>query len=307
MKYKEIFFRSLGTNIQIKILGKKASDLLSKCKNIVEYYHNKFSIYEPSSELYQINASGGKEKVDKAILELIKIGLAHSLEKDSNLNIAIGPLVKLWDIRPESKNLPSHESVTKALNASRPDQIMLDDSSIRFNIEGMSLDLGALAKGYIADKLVEFLLLNNVSSALINLGGNISTISYNHEKNAPWKIGIREPFADRSTQLMQVAISDLSVVTSGIFERFTKIDNKIYHHILDPRTGYPVKSDMLSLTIISKNALDGEIWSSKLFGMPFGLIEKSAKTNNFMALAIYKDKEIKYSEDLEEYISWRKI
>ena len=131
----------------------------------------------------------------------------------------------------------------------------------------MKIDLGALAKGYIADRIADFLKAEKVTSALINLGGNVLTFGPAlHNPDHKWRIGIQNPKETRNTNLMVLAIRDQSVVTSGIYERTFEIDGKTYHHIFDSQTGYPVSSDLASLTIISSLSVDGEIWTTRLFG-----------------------------------------
>ena len=116
----------------------------------------------------------------------------------------------------------------------------------------MKIDLGALAKGYIADRIADFLKAEKVTSALINLGGNVLTFGPAlHNPDQKWRIGIQNPKETRNTNLMVLAIRDQSVVTSGIYERTFEIDGKTYHHIFNSQTGYPVSSDLASLTIIS--------------------------------------------------------
>ena len=131
----------------------------------------------------------------------------------------------------------------------------------------MKIDLGCLAKGYSADKVATFLKENNVTSALINLGGNILTIGNNQSKDGrPWQIGIQDPNNPRGNHLMTLSITGKSVVTSGIYERHLEINGKDYHHIFDSETGYPIETDLASLTIISDRSVDGEIWTTRLFG-----------------------------------------
>ena len=129
-----------------------------------------------------------------------------------------------------------------------------------FSRKRLKIDLGALAKGYIADRIADYLKAENVTSALINLGGNILTFGPAlHNPDQKWRIGIQNPKETRNTNLLVLAIRDQSVVTSGIYERTFEIDGKTYHHIFDSQTGYPVSSDLASLTIISSLSVDGEI------------------------------------------------
>ena len=132
--------------------------------------------------------------------------------------------------------------------------------------EGMILDLGAVSKGYIADRIKEYLVEEGVKSALIDLGGNVLCIG-NRPDGTPFQIGIRQPFADTVSAVTALSVTDQSVVTSGIYERcFTK-DGILYHHLLDPGTGYPCENELASVTIISDHSVDGDALSTCCFLM----------------------------------------
>lgn len=131
----------------------------------------------------------------------------------------------------------------------------------------MKIDLGCLAKGYIADLLVDFLKNAGVTAALINLGGNIVGLGPVRQGQAEkWRIGIQDPQKNRNDYVTVLDIANQSVVTSGIYERSLKKDNQTYHHIFNPKTGYPTQTDVASLTIRSKQSVDGEIWTTRLYG-----------------------------------------
>ena len=163
----------------------------------------------------------------------------------------------------------------------------------------MKIDLGALAKGYIADKISHFLKEKDVTSALINLGGNILTIGHNQQNNRLWRIGIQNPKLPRGNNLALLSIQDQSVVTSGIYERNLKANGKVYHHIFDRNTGYPIDNQLASLTIVSDKSVDGEIWTTRLFGEnPSSILEKVEQENGIEAFVITEDNQVFYSSGL---------
>lgn len=131
---------------------------------------------------------------------------------------------------------------------------------------GMEIDLGAIAKGYIADVVQAFLRQQQVSSALINLGGNVQTVGAPPEE-AGWAIGLKKPFGEADELIGVIGVNNRSVVTSGIYERYFELDGVCYHHILDPRSGYPLDNDLLSVTVISDRSLDGDIYTTLLYGL----------------------------------------
>ena len=155
----------------------------------------------------------------------------------------------------------------------------------------MKIDLGCLAKGYSADKVAQFLRKEGVTSALINLGGNILTIGKNQARgDQPWRIGIQDPANPRGNHLMTIPVVNKSVVTSGIYERHLTVDGKDYHHIFDSQTGYPVETELASLTIISDKSVDGEIWTTRLFGeRPASILWQVESLEGIEAILIDKE------------------
>ena len=186
----------------------------------------------------------------------------------NHLNIAIG--LSHSDLAHwfSDAKLPLPEEIRPLLDIINPNAILSGKKKAFFLKEkGMKIDLGALAKGYIADRIADFLKAEKVTQRPINLGGNVLTFGpAQHNPDQKWRTGIQNPKETRNTNLMVLAIRDQSVVTSGIYERTFEIDGKTYHHIFDSQTGYPVSSDLASLTIISSLSVDGEIWTTRLFG-----------------------------------------
>lgn len=181
--------------------------------------------------------------------------------------------------------------------------MQLDGNLLTFAKEGMGLDLGAIAKGYIADRIKDYLLEQGVKSATINLGGNVLCVGEKPE-GTPFKIGIQKPFSDRSETIAVMNISDKSVVSSGIYERYFEKDGKIYHHILNPATGYPYDNHLVSVTIISDKSVDGDGLSTSCFAL--GLDKGMELINSLpdvQAVFITDDYELHYSDGFEEEIS----
>jgi thiamine biosynthesis lipoprotein len=180
--------------------------------------------------------------------------------------------------------------------------VQLSGREITYAKEGIGIDLGAIAKGYIADRVKEYLIKNGVKSALINLGGNLLCIGSKPD-NIPFQIGIQKPYADRNETIATMEISDLSVVSSGVYERFFELDGKFYHHILNPKTGYPYDNGLISVTIISEKSVDGDGLSTSCFalGLDKGL-QLIDRLPNTYAVFITKDYKLHYSSDFESAI-----
>ena len=301
----------MGATITISLLP-PSNDVQVECStdqllngvfNLLHSYNQRFSANDTNSELMQVNYAAGKHpiQVHPELFELIQIGKEQSLLPASHLNIAIGPLVQAWRIGFADAHIPNNTEITHALSLTNPQLIELDPQNYTVFLakRGMMLDLGCLAKGYIADKIADYLESQHVTSALINLGGNIKTIGNNALADRPWQIGIQNPRQPRGTNLAVLPICNQSVVTSGTYERKLQVNGQTYHHILDRKTGYPVDTQLASITIISDNSLDGEIWTTRLYGeKPRQLLARVEQEKDIEALIVTTDNRVYYSSGI---------
>ena len=295
--------RLMGASIHLTIFHEDAQNLLLQSEQLLHLYKNRFSANDANSELMEINLQAGKKavQVHPDLFELIELGKKHSIAANSHLNIAIGPLVQTWRIGFSDAKLPSEEEIQRLLKITDPEEIFLNDSNreVYLSKEGMRIDLGALAKGYIADKLKEFLVEQGVRSGIIDLGGNILTIGENPTFHRLWRIGIQNPALDRGEHVAVVEVSDASVVTSGIYERQLVVDGKTYHHIFDRTTGYPMETELASITIVAEKSVDCEIWTTRLFGQnPYDIIEEIEQQPGLEAFVITKNQKMMYTSGI---------
>ncbi|WP_314354833.1 FAD:protein FMN transferase [uncultured Granulicatella sp.] len=295
--------RLMGASITLTIFHEDAQNLLLQSEQLLHLYKNRFSANDVDSELMEINLQAGKKavQVHPELFELIKLGKKHSIAANSHLNIAIGPLVQTWRIGFSDAKLPSEEEIQRLLKITNPEEIVLNDLNreVYLSKEGMRIDLGALAKGYIADKLKEFLIEKGVQSGIIDLGGNILTIGENPTFHRPWRIGIQNPALDRGNHVAVIEVSDTSVVTSGIYERQLVVDGKTYHHIFDRTTGYPMETELVSITIVAEKSVDCEIWTTRLFGQnPYDIIEEIEQQPGLEAFVITKNQKMMYTSGI---------
>ena len=296
--------RLMGASITLTIFHENAKELLLQSEQLLQLYKNRFSANDADSELMAINLQAGKKsvRVHPELFELIALGKKHSIAANSHLNIAIGPLVQTWRIGFSDAKLPSEEEIQRLLKITNPEEIVLNDSNreVYLSKEGMRIDLGALAKGYIADKLKEFLVEQGVQSGIIDLGGNILTIGENPTFHRPWRIGIQNPALDRGEHVAVIEVSDGSVVTSGIYERQLVVDGKTYHHIFDRTTGYPMETELASITIVAEKSVDCEIWTTRLFGQnPYDIIEEIEQQPGLEAFVITKNQKMMYTSGIQ--------
>ena len=264
----------LNTFVTITLYDSDDSSILDDSMALCKEYENIFSKTLETSELYKINhRTSDTVTVSDDMAALLAKGLEYCEKSDGAFDITIEPLSSLW-------NFTSGEAVI-------PDK---------------TIDLGSIAKGYIADRIKEQLLDAGVKSAIINLGGNVLCVGEKPD-GSKFNIGLQKPFADRDETFEVLGIKDLSVVTSGVYERHFEIDGKNYHHILNPATGYPYDNGLISVTILSAESVDGDGLSTTCFslGLEKGL-ELANSLDGIYACFIDEDYNVYYSDGMEDFI-----
>lgn len=313
----------LNTAVQITIYDSQDKALLDDCLALCDKYELIFSRTNEKSELYKLNhrkdVSDGDFSTDgpttpypvsgtadtwhisEDLAALLSEGLDITKESDGAFDIAIAPLTSLWDFTAEDPEFPDDAAIQKALPLCSSDGVTIDGEDITLLSDDIQFDVGAIAKGYIADRLKDFLIKKGVKSAIINLGGNVLCIGSKPD-GTPFKIGIQKPFADRNETEAVMDITGKSVVSSGIYERCFKQDGKLYHHILNPQTGYPYDNGLISVTIISDQSVDGDALSTTCFalGLEDGL--KFAEKKGVQAVFITEDYELHYTDGFRDEI-----
>ncbi|MBU5590264.1 FAD:protein FMN transferase [Clostridium sp. MSJ-4] len=294
----------MGTFCTVKIYDSKDTKILDKAFDRIKEIENEVSINKENTELDKVNANAGKERVNvkNDTYTIIKKGKEYSKLSSGTFDITIGPIVKLWGIGTDSARLPSEDEIKERLPLINYEDLEIDEKnhSIYLNKKGMVIDLGAIAKGYTADEIAKVLRENNVQSAIIDLGGNIYALG-NNSKGNPWKIGVQSPFLERGETIGYVEEKDKSVVTSGIYERYFEQDGKRYHHILNPKDGYPYDNEIAGVTIVSDTSMDGDALSTTLFSLG---VEKGLdfinKIPNVDAVFVTKDKDLYITPGLKD-------
>jgi thiamine biosynthesis lipoprotein len=261
----------LGTICTVKLYDHIKDSTFEKAFKRLSEIEEKMSINTENSEIVRVNSAAGKDyvQVSPDTLEVIKQGL-HFSELYNKFDITIGPIVKLWNIsfdNAANARIPSSKEISEKLPLVNYKNVLINDSErkVMLKEEGMMLDLGGIAKGYAADEVVKILKENGVEHAIVNLGGNVLTLGAKPDGSA-WTVGVQHPFSNRGDYVGAVKVAGKTVVTSGIYERYIEKDGKIYHHIIDKATGYPVDNNLLSATIITDKSVDGD-GLSKVFAL----------------------------------------
>lgn len=262
------------TVIQITLYDTEDTTVLDGCFELAETYEQLFSATVEGSDVWNINHSGGKDVIVSAeTVSILETVIDYAVMTDGALDPTIRPVSELWSFGSEDNpEVPSEADIKEALShvsyqnirldrANTPDMSQSGQNTISLSDADAAIDLGAVAKGYIADQMKEYLLSRNVHSACISLGGNVLVIGEKPDQS-PFRIGIQKPFAPEGTSLGTVEIRDTSMVTSGIYERCFYEKDVFYHHILDTATGYPVDNELAAVTILCPSSTKADILST---------------------------------------------
>ena len=253
------------TVIDIRICGEDADRLLDECFAECERLENILSAQKETSELYQLNhrelSAGEEAEVSEELAACIEKGLEYGEISEGVFDITILPLRELWDFEGEDPSVPSEEEIASALEKVDYRRVHVSGNRVSFDDPDVQIDLGGIAKGYISRRLKDLLEEEGCTSALINLGGNVSAIGAKPD-GSDWVVGIQEPFTDRGTVFETVEINGGSVISSGTYERYFEQDGKLYHHILDPRTGYPADTGLQQATVVGEDDVLGDAFST---------------------------------------------
>ncbi len=258
----------MGTWIETKVYGYRANKALDQVYARLAEIEKKMTINAAGSEIDAVNAAAGKSpiRVSPDTFSVVAKAISYSSLTGGRFDPTIQPIVSLWRIGFPDARVPEPQEIQSALRLVGYQGVQLekDGSTIYLTKPGMGIDLGGIAKGYAADEAVKILKENGIKSALVSLGGNIYVIG-SRPDGAPWRIGVQDPVDARNSYLGIVQITDATLVTSGAYERYLEANGKRYHHIIDPLTGYPAESDLISTTIVTKSSIDADALSTSLF------------------------------------------
>lgn len=237
-------FYIYDTVVNIKVFGATVEQKnMDDIQQMLERMDMELSRTKEGGETYAVNQAAGKEAVvvSDETLDVIKQSIQYAKEMDGLFDPTIGPLIDLWNIGSGGDKVPPQAEIDKAKSLTNYKDVEIDEAAktVKLMKENMVLDLGGIGKGYAADRIADYLKEQGLNSAMINLGGS-SIIALGKKPNGTeWNIGLQDPDQSRGTQLGTIKISDEVIDASGVYERYFMQDNIRYHHILDPRTGYP--------------------------------------------------------------------
>lgn len=263
---QEQFF-TMDTVMSITVNGKGAAEAAA-ARQEVEGLNALLSRTDGDSLISRLNAHAGDGtavEVDSDILELLSFAKSISQLLPGCFDITIAPVMDAWGFTGEERHVPDAADLARAMALVDSGKLLLDEEAgtARLAEAGMSVDLGSVAKGYAAARAEEVLREAGVTSALLDLGRNITAVGPKAD-GSPWRVGVADP-ADSSRYLCILSLEDATASTSGGYERWFEENGVRYHHIIDPKTGYPATSGLQSVTVVSQNHLLADALSTALF------------------------------------------
>ena len=259
----------LNTFVTVTLYDSQDEAILDGCIELCSDYERLLSKTLEGSEVYRMNHREAGQRtftVSDSTARVLARGLEYSRISQGAFDITIEPLSSLWDFTGNDPQVPREQEIEAQLNKVGYENVTLEGNVVTFSNDETTIDLGAIAKGFIADEMKAYLESEGVGSAVINLGGNILCVG-GRPDGKPFKIGLQKPYATHTETVASLEITGMSVVSSGVYERHFIKDGVNYHHILNPSTGYPYENGLEQVSIISSESVDGDGLSTTCFAL----------------------------------------
>ncbi len=287
---------AMDTVMDLTVYGPQA--LLDSAKDRIQHLDAQLSVTDESSEIYALNR-GGSGSLSQEAAGLLAQALDLCRETGGALDLSIYPVVRAWGFTTGEYSVPEDDALQTLLACVDYTKIDFDETRGRVTLApGMEIDLGSVAKGYTGDQVLSLLREGGVTSALLNLGGNVQALGAKPD-GSPWRIAVQNPFGEGYVGILEII--DQAVITSGGYERYFEENGQTYWHILDPATGAPARSGLASVTIVGSSGLRCDGLSTALFVM--GLEQAAAfwrESGGFEAVLVTEDRQIWVTEGLED-------
>lgn len=289
---------TMDTIVSVKTYGENTASLCETSVDVIKELNKTISRFEEDSLIYELNENNAL--ISNDISNLISLCNKVSLESDGVFDITTGALSDLWDVGGESKEIPEKEEIEKLLEDVGYGNLVVTKGAVTSK-KGQIVDLGAVGKGYACDLIYEYLSKSDIEGAAVSVGGSILVFGKRNAIGDKWRVAVKHPRRDDAF-LGTLLLENGFVSTSGDYERYFEKDGKRYHHILDARTGCPSESDLISVTVISKNGALSDALSTACFILGREKAEKllsSFPEYEPRAIFVDKNEEISFYGEVE--------
>lgn len=287
----------------VSLQGRCKESVLQEALQECARYEALLSKNRQDSDVWRLNhAQGERVPVSEETRAILSMAQEVSEASHGWFDVTIAPASALWDFKAEAPALPEAAALAEAAALVDYTQVTIAPAGVCLG-EGQSIDLGGIAKGYVADALVSFLADRGVTDALVNIGGNVKALGQN-ERRGPWQVAIQDPAGQYGSGVGVVSLpSGYSLVTSGVYERGFDLDGVRYHHILDPHTGYPIQNGVASVSILAQSSLLADALSTACFALGAEEGLALAAAYGVEAFFILADGSTMYTEEMEVWLN----
>lgn len=302
---------AMDTYMTLSARGEGAQDALTAVSREINRLEQLLSRTLPDSDVSRLNLQGSAQ-LNTDTAALLQQAVALSRQTEGAFDVTVAPLVSAWAITSDTPRVPSPQEIAQLLPLVGSDHITVTGSTAQLD-EHCAIDLGGIGKGYASDRAAQLLKEHGIEHAAISLGGNVY-VAGTRPDGTPWQVGLQDP-ANTGSIALRLTLSDRFAVTSGGYQRyFTAEDGTVYQHILDPKTGYPAQSDLLSVTIVSRSGTAADAYSTALYVMGQqeailfwkGLMADGDPENDFDMILINNQRQALYTPGLAEQVTLEK-
>lgn len=291
----------MDTVIEQKLFGAQSQQAVEEIEQRLREYEQQFSMYVSDSQISNINQNAGKQytEVSAECLELLERAIYFCEQSNGLFDVTIAPLTSLWDITGENPHVPAQSEIDAARQLVDYRDILIDGNRVMLRREGQSLDLGAVAKGAACDIVREVAEEYDIQAGYVSIGGNLIVLGKTPD-GQNYRFGVRDPQGDASEYLGTLTLNGMTMATTGAYERYFEEDGVRYHHVLDPRTGYPADSDLLSVSVISEDGLLADCLSTSLFIEGKDAVLAKMNESDYQLIAVDTEGNVYYSSSLAQ-------
>lgn len=294
----------MNTVVELRLHGKHSQEAVSQINKELRTYETSYSMYIENSDIWRINQNAGKRftTVSADVLKLIQTAKKFSDKTGGLFDITIAPLTALWNVTAENPQIPDNSEIEETIKLVNYQDIIIKGNQVMLKYPGQAIDLGAIAKGNACEIIRQVAAEYDIQSGYASIGGNMVVLG-DKPTGQPYLFGIRDPQGDASQYIGSISISGKTMATTGAYERFFEVNEKRYHHVLNPKTGYPAESDFLSVSVVAEDGALADFLSTALFLLGKNALNKAMDEPSLGIIAVDTQENVWISKNLHEHFT----